>query len=147
MEVSGASTSDSAATLSGAEHVHRVTVSGGNTVSGVDSGFSFNAVTNTLGGDVQDDDLAADRTVQGSLRQFIQNANAITGANAMRFVPGANPNVITGVLGGGDDWWRITVTTELPQITDALTVIDGRAYLSDGTTAETNSAVLATSAV
>ena len=124
-------------------------------VAGIDSGFSFNVVTNTRGGDtvsggVGDDDTANPRTVQGSLRQFIQNANAITGANAMRFVPASAPNVVTGGVynddanygnDGGDDWWRITVSTALPAITDnAGTTIDGTAYSRfDGVTlANTN---------
>ena len=73
--------------------------------------------------------------MQGSLRQFIQNANAVAGANSMRFVPVGNPNVTPGGLGGGDDFWRITLTVALPAITDASTVIDGTAYsFIDGTT-------------
>ena len=100
-------------------------------VANVDFGFSFNAVTNTLAGDGQDDDGAPNRTVQGSLRQFIQNANAITGANVMRFVP-VPP---TNAAGGGGNWWRISVTSALPSISDAATVFDGRAYSrTDGVT-------------
>jgi hypothetical protein len=122
-------TSDDASALTGAEHVTRVVVAGAN-VSGVDFGFSFNAVTNTLAGDAQDDDLAANRTVQGSLRQFIQNANAVTGANAMRFVPA----VPTNDTDGANNWWEVTVTSQLPAVTDAFTTINGTAYsFSDGT--------------
>ena len=81
-----ATTSDNAVALGTAEHIIRRTLTGADKAN-VDFGFSFNVVTNTLGGDNQDDDATASRTVQGSLRQFIQNADAITGANAMRFVP------------------------------------------------------------
>jgi parallel beta-helix repeat protein len=122
-------TSDDASALTGAEHVTRVVVAGAN-VSGVNFGFSFNAVTNTLAGDAQDDDLAANRTVQGSLRQFIQNANAVTGANTMRFVPA----VPTNDTAGANNWWEVTVTSQLPAVTDAFTTINGTAYsFSDGT--------------
>ncbi|MGH6691639.1 MAG: right-handed parallel beta-helix repeat-containing protein, partial [Gammaproteobacteria bacterium] len=125
---------------------------GGGNVATANFGFSFNVVTNTLAGDNTDHDgVATARTVQGSLRQFIQNANAIAGPNAMRFVPASAPNVQTGgyiddanyTNDGGDDWWQITVTTALPQIT-TQTTIDGTAYSRfDGTSpADTNQGVL-----
>ena len=124
-----------------AEHVTAVTVSGAN-VSNVDSGFSANVVTNNLGGDATDDDGTANRTVQGSLRQFIQNANAINGANAMRHVP----SVPTNESGSGGSWWTITVSNLFPVISDADTTIDGAAYqLSDGTsTRNTNAGLVGT---
>ncbi|HEY4281926.1 MAG TPA: right-handed parallel beta-helix repeat-containing protein [Chthoniobacterales bacterium] len=107
-------------------HVGRIDATAGD-VSGVDFGFSFNVVTTMRGGDATDDDATANRTVQGSVRQFIQNANAITGSNAMRFVPAVAANAGT--------WWRLSVTSALPPITDAGTTIDGRAYNNtDGTT-------------
>ena len=115
--------SDDASNAATAEHLTRVALSGAN-ATGVDSGFSFNVVTNVMGGGAQDDDAVANRTVQGSLRQFIQNANALTAANAMRFVP-ADP---TNASGGGGNWWSLNVTTALPQITGASTAIDGTAY-------------------
>ncbi len=134
-----ADTSDGVAAPATAEHLARVVVAGGNVIN-VNFGFSFNAVTNTLAGDAQDDDGAANRTVQGSLRQFIQNSNAIGGANSMRFVP-AEP---TNQTSGADNWWRIAVTTTLAGITDANTTIDGTAYgLADGTTVvDTNTGLL-----
>ncbi len=108
------------------EHVARVPISGGN-VAGVDFGFSFNVVTNMSAGDNTDNDTSNNRTVQGSLRQFIQNANAIAGANTMRFVP--------AIAANAGSWWRLTVTTALPAITDSNTTIDGTAYSnSNGTT-------------
>ncbi len=93
--------SDSAGTLGTAEHVARVVLVNTD-VSGVDFGFSFNVVTNIRGGDNADDDGANDRTVQGSLRQFIQNANAIAGANVMRFVPAVADQCRPLVAGGSD---------------------------------------------
>ena len=126
----------------GAEHIQLVSVSGAN-VSGVDSGFSFNVVTNTRGGNAVDD-AAGDRTVQGSLRQFIQNANAIQSTalnpNSMRFVPAVGTNESSG----GNNLWQLTVDNALPQITDQYTIIDGRAYsAADGTTVlDTNTATL-----
>jgi uncharacterized repeat protein (TIGR01451 family) len=124
-------TSDDASDLATAEHVIRRTISGADR-TGVNFGFSFNVVTNMRGGDATDDDGGGTpRTIQGSLRQFIQNANAITGANAMRFVPA----VATNQTGGGGDWWELAVTTALPDLTDAGTTIDGTAYSSaDGVT-------------
>ncbi|MDH3238273.1 MAG: right-handed parallel beta-helix repeat-containing protein, partial [Deltaproteobacteria bacterium] len=136
--VSAASTDPSANVY---QHVARIDVTSGN-VSGVDFGFSFNVVTNVRGGDSADDDGSSNRTVQGSLRQFIQNANAITGGNAMRFVPA----VATNGSGGGGSWWQIPVTVLLPAVTDASTTVDGRAYnFSDGTTLrDTNPGTLGT---
>jgi hypothetical protein len=113
--------SDDASTLAGAEHVTRVVIAGSD-VTGVNFGFSFNPVVNTR--DDVDDDAGANRWIQGSLRQFILNANAVTGANTMRFVP-AGP---TNAAGGGGNWWRINPTTAFPDITDSNTIIDGRAY-------------------
>ncbi|MDX1921357.1 MAG: Ig-like domain-containing protein, partial [Candidatus Caenarcaniphilales bacterium] len=125
-----ATVSDNAASLAGSEHIIRVRA-GTDATGGVDFGFSFNTVTNVRGGDTADDDGSNARTVQGSLRQFIQNANAISGANTMRFVPAVNTNA----SGGGGNWWQISVTNILPSITDANTTIDGRAFsASDGIT-------------
>lgn len=106
--------------LPNAEHIAKVTIAGSG-VSDVDFGFSFNVVTNTDDGD---DDATANRSVQGSLRQFITNANEITGANSMRFVP----SVPSNSSGGGGNWWTTTLASELPAIVDALTTISGTAY-------------------
>jgi len=120
-------------------HYVRVTVSGAS-VTGIDLGFSFNVVVNTRGGNSADDDAGANRTVQGSLRQFIQNANAISGSNAMRFVPVDPANA------GAGSWWKISVSTALPTVTGSGTTIDGTAYqLTDGVTVRnTNTGVLGT---
>jgi parallel beta-helix repeat protein len=120
--------SDDASLLSTSEHVTRVTVSGAD-VTGVDFGFSFDVVVNALAGDAQDDDPANNRSVQGSLRQFVQNANAISGQNVMRLVPVE----VTNDSGGGGAWWELSVTTSLPSMTDDSTTVDGTAYqFSDG---------------
>lgn len=122
--------SDDAGTLATSEHVTGVTVAG-SPATGVDFGFSFNVVTTLRAGDAADDDVANNRTVQGTLRQFVRNANAIAGANALRFVPA----VATNASGGGGTWWSLGVTVALPAITDGSTTIDGAAYdLADGTT-------------
>lgn len=109
------------------QHLARVDVSAAD-VTNADFGFSFNVVTNTRAGDTSDDDAAnTSRTVQGSLRQFIQNANAVAGANYMRFVP--------AVAANAGAYWRVTVTSVLAAIVDPATTVDGTAYSSaDGTT-------------
>ncbi len=124
--------SDDASTLAGAEHVSQVTVSG-STDGVADFGFSFNVVTNTLAGGNQDDDAgSAQRTVQGSLRQFIHNANAIDNSdgsdvdNAMRFIARNGANSIDST------WWSIVVSEALPAILDSHTTIDGTVYSADG---------------
>lgn len=108
--------------LPNAEHLAKVTVSGA-TVIGIDFGFSFNVVTNVDDGD---DDGSSNRTIQGSLRQFIINANEITGANSMRFVPA----VPTNATGSGGNWWSVNLTSSLPTMINPLTTIAGTAYLN-----------------
>ncbi len=98
------SRNDDSSTLNRAEHRVDVTVT--NTgVSDVDFGFSFNGVTN-----IED-------AGQGSLRQFIINANELAGANVMRFSPAVPQNEAS--------WWKITLESPLPMLTDPGTVIDG----------------------
>jgi hypothetical protein len=112
------------------QHLARADVTAAS-VGGAHFAFSFNVVTHARAGDGADDDVSANRTVQGSLRQFIQNATAVAGANVMRFVPA----VATNASGGGGNWWRIGVTVALQALADVSTTIDGRAYSSaDGTT-------------
>ncbi|MGI9608945.1 MAG: SdrD B-like domain-containing protein, partial [Acidimicrobiia bacterium] len=117
--------------LSQAEHVTRVNITGGS-VTDVDFGFSFNAVTNH---DAATTPATNGRSAQGSLDQFLRNANAVVGANAMRFVPA----VPTNASGGGGNWWQVDFgpsVDPLEAVHDADTTIDGRAYaLADGTTA------------
>ena len=126
--------SDDAANIAGSQHVFGVTVAASD-VTGLDTGFSFDLVSTSLNGTsgvgADDDDPANGRTAQGSLRQFIQNANVLGGPDQMRFVPAHAPNQ----TGGGGNWWQLTLTGDLPTITDAATTIDGTAYsLLDGTT-------------
>jgi len=97
------------------QHVGRAGVSTSN-ANNLDFGFSFNVVTNTLGGN--------NTVVQGSLRQFLVNANAAVGANAMRFVPAVAANA----SGGGGQWWRVSLTSNLPGLVDPGTTVDGTAY-------------------
>ncbi|WP_343034284.1 right-handed parallel beta-helix repeat-containing protein, partial [Chelativorans oligotrophicus] len=127
-------TADSGTTaLNFKEHVIRVVTDAGSPVTNVDFGFSFNVVTN-----VND-------SGQGSVRQFIANANAITaasggggepdaGANVLRFVPALAMN--------GSDWWQVAPTAPLPAIGGPRTTIDGRAYdNANGTSALLRGAV------
>lgn len=109
-----------AADLANAEHIAKV-VSTGTGIDEINFGFSFNVVTHT---NDDDNDPVANRSSQGSLRQFITNANEISGANTMRFVP----TVPTNASGNGGNWWSVTVGSELPVFTDGLTTIDGTAY-------------------
>jgi len=106
--------SDDASSLTTAEHVARVQ-SG---ATGVDFAFSFNIVTSL-----------AD-SGQGSLRQFVENANAIAGPNVMRFVPLTRPVAPTDnpALGLPPRWWTITLSAPLPPLRDAGTTIDGEAH-------------------
>ncbi len=93
----------------------------------MDFGFSFDVVVNARDGD---DDAGAERSVQGSLRQFLLNANAIAGANAMRFIPMVPPNA--GDSQGG--WWSIEVNSSagaLPGIADNGTTVNGTALYAN----------------
>ncbi|MGI9516708.1 MAG: Ig-like domain-containing protein, partial [Pirellulaceae bacterium] len=110
--------SDDLADASTAEHVTRVSMSGADNYE-VDFGFSFNVVTNLEGGDVA---ATSGHTVQGSLRQFMINANSIVGDNTMRFVPVVDHNELVR------ETWQLVVTELLPELTDAGTTIDGQAY-------------------
>ena len=129
--VDGANDDDISA-LTSSEHIARVVVSGG-AVANVDFGFSYNVVTNVEpSGNVS---LTAS-TYQGSIDQFVRNANSVNGANAMRFVP-ATP---TNASGGGGAWWRVDYTGSIIGETitnahDADTSIDGTAFdLANGVT-------------
>ena len=109
--------SDDAAALSTSEHVAGVTLR--ETATDVDFAFSFNVVTSTEDGE----------QVQGSLRQFVINANAIESPNRMRFVPlirAAEQRETT--MGVPPRWWSIILGTPLPEISGNDTVIDGTAY-------------------
>ncbi|HVR37559.1 MAG TPA: right-handed parallel beta-helix repeat-containing protein, partial [Thermoanaerobaculia bacterium] len=116
-------TSDDASTLTTSRHVAHVSASAN--VSDADFGFSFNVVTTT------DDSPSDDKPLQGSLRQFLVNANAISGANTMRFVPlqpAPEPTPPGILLSIPPRWWTIHVARALPELRDDDTTIDGTAY-------------------
>lgn len=129
--------SDDASSLTTAEHLNFISVSG-TSIDDVDFGFSFNVVTHVEGGGAQDDDVIQNRTVQGSIRQFIQNANAIVDNNALRFVPIVDPNQTSA----GGSWWSIGISEALPEILDAGTTIDGLAYNPDGSIRNENQNII-----
>jgi hypothetical protein len=117
------------------QSITSVVLATGATVSGVDFGFNFDTIVNV-----------AD-SGQGSLRQFVVNANALTGeaalaqagltagfeasifmipngvANPGQNVAYANQLTLAGANAGAA---RITLATALPTITGANTILDGR---------------------
>ncbi len=99
--------SDNASALATSEHVTKVTISG-SSVGSIDSGFSFNVIDNVRGDTTDDDGGATGRMQQGSLRQFILNANAISGVQVSSFSIG----------GGGAQ--TIAPTAAFASITDAV---------------------------
>ena len=126
--------SDDASTLELSEHVIRRTIVATDLASDdVDFGFSFNVVTNVEDAPGANAD---DRTVQGSLRQFINNANLIDGPNVMKFVPAVAPNESSDEdndLSTGHSWWSINVVSELQAITSSGTILDGQAWQNGAT--------------
>ncbi|HEX3107502.1 MAG TPA: right-handed parallel beta-helix repeat-containing protein, partial [Thermoanaerobaculia bacterium] len=101
-----AAQSDDARQIATAKHVARISVAGAD-VHNVDFGFSDNVVTNVKDG----------ANIQGSFRQFIVNANAVPGPNAMHFVP-------VGSVPGGEPW-VVRLTSPLPALRHAGTTVDG----------------------
>ena len=115
--------SDDASALLTSEHLAFHTFLVTEVLEEVDFGFSFNVVTNLAGGD--------GTSPQGSLRQFLSNANTGTGPNSMRFVP----VVPTNATDGTNDWWNLAISATLPMISGGDTTVDGTAYdSSDGAT-------------
>jgi parallel beta-helix repeat protein len=109
--------SDDASALATSEHVAGVTLR--ETAADVDFAFSFDAVTST----------ADAGRAQGSLRQFVVNANTIDGPNRMRFVPLQRaPEQRETTMGVPPRWWSIILATALPEITGDDTILDGTAY-------------------
>ncbi|MBV9067913.1 MAG: FecR domain-containing protein [Acidobacteria bacterium] len=112
-----AAQSDDPRKLSTSKHVVRVDTSDPAISTTVSFGFSFNVVDN-------DDDVeetTAGRSSQGSLRQFIRNANAVAGPNAMRFLPASAPS---------NGRWTIRCATPLPAVADRGTTLDGVAWMA-----------------
>lgn len=109
--------SDDASTLTTSEHVAGVTLR--DTATNVDFAFSFDVVTALTDGE----------RVQGSLRQYLLNANAIDGPNRMRFVPLQRaPEQRETTMGVPPRWWSIVFASPLPELTDDDTIVDGTAY-------------------
>jgi hypothetical protein len=124
-----ANVSDDASALATSEHVARVDLREPST--SVDFAFSFDAVTTTADGD----------RIQGSLRQFLTNANALGGPNRMRFVPLERAREQRETISGVPPrWWSIVLGSALPELRDADTWIDGTAYnfVSPATVANVN---------
>lgn len=118
--------SDDASSLTTSEHVTLVSLR--DSATSVDFAFSFDAVVST-----------ADAG-QGTLRQYLQNANALKGPNRMRFVPLERaPEQRQTNFGLPPRWWTITLKSPLPNVADEDTAIDGNAYnfLSPATPADT----------
>lgn len=108
---------------------------GGSTVSGVNFGFNFDTIVNVA------------NTGQGSLRQFVVNANALTGEGALAQVgqtagretsifmipngvanPGQNTSYANQLVAAGANAGaaRITLASALPVLSGASTILDGR---------------------
>ncbi|HSY47977.1 MAG TPA: hypothetical protein VLC46_04120 [Thermoanaerobaculia bacterium] len=117
-----ASRSDDPRKLSTSKHLAQVDTTDPTVRATASFGFSFNVVDNTSdsAGDISE--TAAGRSGQGSLRQFIRNANAIAGPNAMRFIPAAEAEQ--------QPWWTIHCATPLPRVTDGGTSLDGTAWMA-----------------
>jgi len=110
-----ASHSDDARKLSTSKHLARVDTTDPAVRATASFGFSFNVVDNA-----DDIEETAGRSRQGSLRQFIRNANANADPNAMRFLPAA----------GAEQRWTIHCATPLPRVTDGGTALDGTAWMA-----------------
>ena len=107
--------SDNASSITTAEHVALVR----DGALRVDFAFSFDAVTS----------LADGEGIQGSLRQFVVNANAVSGPDRMRFVPLVPAEARRETtMGVPPRWWAITLLSPLPVLRDLDTVIDGTAW-------------------
>jgi uncharacterized repeat protein (TIGR01451 family) len=124
----GASFASLGSATTAAQSVSPVTL-GTTTVDGVDFGFNFDTIVN------------ANDAGQGSLRQFLLNANAL--GNAGLIQAGLSPGVETSVFMASDGAahpglriglanqlvggvLRITCISALPALTDAATRVDGR---------------------
>lgn len=110
---------DDASSLGGAEHVALVEVSGSDVLD-LAFGFSFEVVTHAF------DALPAPRAWQGSVRQFVWNANGVDAAHRMRFVP-AGASTTAGPDG---TWWTVALVDDLPAVTGEDVRIDGTAWCS-----------------
>ncbi|MCM2314453.1 MAG: FecR domain-containing protein [Thermoanaerobaculia bacterium] len=119
---------DSFETLAGAEHVAKVEVSDAVNLAGLDFAFSDAAVTTVAD---------AEPALQGSLRQFLLNAQASAGERAMRFVPAEPANSSSGSA----SWWRVSLAAALPALAEN-TLVDGRAWSLAGLAIDSNPGTL-----
>jgi hypothetical protein len=108
-----------------------ITVNSSN-LPNVNFGFAYNLIVHTT----DDNRGTGTRSTQGSLRQFIKNANSIgsaggTTANTSQFRMMVPPNQSSGA----DAWWRITAANlDLPALADGNTLLDGSTQrLNSGT--------------
>lgn len=121
--------SDNPASLTTSEHLALVPLR--DQLTNVDFAFSYDAVVSTADGE----------NLQGTLRQYLVNANAVGGPNRMRFVPLERAaEQRESNFGLPPRWWKITLASALPEIKDEDTTIDGMAfnYLSAASPADPN---------
>lgn len=121
-----------------AQSVSSVTVGSGSSASGVDFGYNFDTVVNK------------NDAGQGSLRQFIQNADALSGADSSVFMVAdglAHPGLRAGLSNqlSASGVASIVLASSLPDITDANTTIDGASQTVN--VGNTNAATLGTTQV
>ncbi len=117
-QVSDNFTSSTTLTDNNYEHVARVDLDVEKVLE-IDFGFSFEVATNTRDGD---DDASHPRTIQGSLRQVLQNANAIKDGQSIVFrIPTTDPS-----YNSNTKEFVIAPSNELPYLTDDFTVVDGK---------------------
>ena len=112
-----AAQSDDPRKLSTSKHVIRIDNTDPAISPSASFGFSFNVVDH----DDDVEEMTAGRSSQGSLRQFIRNANTIAGPNAMRFLPASATS---------NGRWTIRCATPLPAVTDRGTSLDGAAWMA-----------------
>ncbi|MBI2214422.1 MAG: right-handed parallel beta-helix repeat-containing protein [Acidobacteria bacterium] len=104
---------DAFETLAGSEHVARVEVSDQDELPDLEFAFSDTAVTTASD---------SEPAVQGSLRQFVLNSQAVSGNHIMQFVPMEPANATAGDA----SWWRVSLVAPLPALPDR-TLIEGEA--------------------
>ena len=114
-------------TVSGnrADAQHIIAISSAGNIQELEFGFNFDVVNVTNDVDQFMDPTRPGLDSQGTLRQFIQNANTIDGINRMVFLP---TTPASDSNAAGDQWWKIELEAELPAISDDLTIIDGNAF-------------------
>jgi len=116
-----AAQSDDPRKLSTSKHIVRIDTTDPAVRPVASFGFSFNVVDH-----IDDaEEMAGGRSSQGSIRQFIRNANAIAGPNAMRFLPSSAPS---------NNRWTIRCASPLPSVTDRGTSLDGVAWMASDPT-------------